>query len=269
MDESDIREIMNGMNLFIAGAIAISNLGLLAYLLTERNKSFAQDKPDKPEEEAAPNEPAVQKEDADGMVGKSKFSMDDLQEYVENLVDVRVQQLIDEKKIGLVKLGDVEFANKADEPSADEIQADEEQVKKDARMTKEQEEASFNDIRIQDVETDEISAPSATGTSMDELEQAFDDAVNPNASLQAKRRAGLIFCPLMNTVFMSNPEMEEVIKKGVDNCIKLSMRQDLNLTPKVKKVEPKPVVNKPPVQKNTEFTVATNIDDFNPADLLK
>ena len=261
---------MNGTTLFLVGAIAISNVGFLGYLLLDRNHKLKKGKPedtdkDSPPEEAPSEESAPV---ADDMIGKSTFSMDDIMDFVDKRVDERVQQLIDEKKLGDVKLGDVEFANKADEPSEEEIKADEEKATSEARMTKEQEDKAFNDVRIQDIETDEVSAPAASGTTMEEIEESVNDALNPNAPVERRRRAAVILCPLIDTNMMDHFVSDDKVRCDVLNCLKLAMHRDLMEKPKPP-VKPAPSKPQPAVRKRAEFTVASNLDDFNPADLLK
>lgn len=275
---------MSGTTLFLLGAIAISNISLLVYLLSDRNKKSKAQDADNSSVDAAKEPPAEQdvKETAEmrhgsSRVGRSTFNIDDLEAMIEQRinekVDERVNRLVEEK-LGDVRLKDVEFAYEEDKPTDEEISADVFVPKprmKDARMSKEQEDASFDDIRIEDVDSDMISAPSANGASMDEIEKSINDAANPDISPEDKIEAGKVLEPLLDTnlieLFTNDAEIFEAIKDCITQNFKDQVLQSGNKKRPVKDSSPTP---EPAViiKRQTEVYIAPKLEDFNPADLI-
>lgn len=106
---------MTGTSLFLLGAVALSNIGFLAYLLLDRNKKM-QPPADKPPENAPAAEPAPLTADTpppQSFVGKSKFNVEDeLESRIDRLVDNAFDRNIRRIKLtmlGDVRLNDVEF----------------------------------------------------------------------------------------------------------------------------------------------------------------
>lgn len=278
---------MSGTTLFLLGAIAITNISLLVYLLSDRNKKSKAQDIDNSSVDTAKEPPAEQvvKETAEmqhesSRVGRSTFNIDDLEAMIEQRinekVDERVNRLVEEK-LGDVRLKDVEFANEEDKPTDEEISADVFVPKprmKDARMSKEQEDASFDDIRIEDVDSDMISAPSANGASMDEIEKSINDAANPYVSPEDKIEAGKVLEPLLDTnlieLFTNDAEIFEAIKDCITQNFKDQVLKSRNNnrpanSAKNSSPAPEPAVI---IKRQTEVYIAPKLEDFNPADLI-
>lgn len=278
---------MSGTTLFLLGAIAISNISLLVYLLSDRNKKSKAQDTDNSSVDAAKEPPTEQdvKETAEmrpgsSRVGRSTFNIDDLEAMIEQCinekVDERVNRLVEEK-LGDVRLKDVEFANEEDKPTDEELSSDIFVPKprmKDARMSKEQEDASFDDIRIEDVDSDMISAPSANGASMDEIEKSINDATNPDVSPEDKIEAGKVLEPLLDTnlieLFTNDAEIFEAIKDCITQNFKDQVLKSRNNnrpahSAKDSSPAPEPAVI---IKRQTEVYIAPKLEDFNPADLI-
>lgn len=278
---------MSGTTLFLLGAIAISNISLLVYLLSDRNKNT---KSQKTGTTSANNlvEPSIEQTEKkeveptnkSSRVGKSQFNIDDLDAMIEQRINEKVEERVNrivEEKLGDVLLKDVEFVNEEDKPTSEELSNDTFVPKprlKDARMSKGQEEASFDNVRIEDVEPDEVSAPSANGASMDEIEKSISDAVNPEVSPEDKIAAGKVLEPLLDTnlieLFTTDAAIFDAIKECISESIKeqifQSKTQRRTANPqKAKSSTPEPTVI---IKRQTEVYIAPKIDDFNPDDLL-
>ena len=272
---------MTGVSLFLLGTVALSNIGFLAYLLLDRNTKLKEPpaKPpgDKPEVAEPPKPEEVP--EPRSLVGKSKFNIEDelesrIDRIVDNAFDRNIRR-VSKAMIGDVRFSDVEFDD-ADETPASYVPNREhivsEQQPKSARMTPEQETASFEDVRIEDVEPDTVSPPSASGATMDEIAESIGTAANPDATTEDKVKAAKILNPLMDTNLMDNLLSYEEIYKGVQECMTELLRADI--ADKKSKRTPKsvPAKSKPTPASTAEsrtFKIAKNIDDFNPADLLK
>lgn len=253
---------MTGISLILLGTVALSNVGLLFYLLNDRNKKLmGTDKPvSNPEKnkEEAKNEP--QSESASKpRVGKSRTVIDsNIEEYIQEQVNSRVKEEIRQLKesmLGDVRPEDVEFKESTEKPTTEE-----EVFTPHARMSKEEEAKAFEDVRINDVDGDMVSAPSATGTSIDEIEEALKTAENPNATPEEKAKAGDIFDKLMDTNLMDKIATDDEILKGVKACVSESIR--VSFTEK----EPRKV--KAVIKNKTTILFPKNDDEFNPEDVF-
>lgn len=257
---------MTGVSIFLLGTVALTNVGFLLYLMRDHNRN-AQPPQAKPPEQAQPTEAEKPKDTPapQATVGKSKFRIEEFDERfdeIEQRFD-RVIQMLDRIE-GDVRLKDVEFANSEDTPTQEEIARDAETVDntpKDNCMTREQEKAAFNDVRIEDVEPEIVSPPSASGATMDDIEKSMETAANPNATPEEKAKAGRVLITLKDTNFMEHFSNDENILKDVMRCCKESCRLEI-----ADKTGKKPVRI---THRKTTIEIAKNIDDFNPADLLK
>jgi len=273
---------MTGTSLFLLGAVALSNIGFLAYLLLDRNRKM-QPPADRPPENAPVEEqpsPEPETPAPQSLVGKSKFNMEDeLESRIDRLVDNAFDRNILRIKLtmlGDVQPGDVEFGDDTrattTPPKADETVNPEPPVK-NARMTPEQEKSAFEDVRIEDVEPDTVSAPSATGATMEDIEESISTAVNPDATAEQKIKAGKVLDPLMDTNLMANLMSYEEIYKGIQSCMTELLRENISdrqaqkpkRTAKAKNAAPVPSAE----AQAPAFKIAENIADFDPADLLK
>lgn len=253
---------MTGISLILLGTVALSNVGLLFYLLNDRNKKLmGTDKPvSNPgqNKEEAKNEP--QSEAASKpRVGKSRTVIDsNIEEFIQEQVNFRVKEEIRQLKesmLGDVNPEDVEFKE-----STEKAAPDEEVFVPHARMTKEEEANAFEDVRINDVDGDMVSAPSATGTSFEEIEEALQTAENPNATPEEKAKAGDIFDKLMDTNLMDKIASYDEILKGVKACVSESIRVSFTET------EPRKV--KSVIKNKTTVLFPQNDDEFNPEDVF-
>ena len=248
---------MNDISMILLGAVAASNLTFILFLFLERNS-----KPDAKESQKAEpvkeNEPEAEQST---MVGKSTFNIDDsLQQNIDQMVRDSFNKVLPgmiEKFIGDVRLKDVEFARKEDEPTPEEVAKDEQLTAKTKQMSAEQEAKAFEDVRIQDVEPDEVSPPVASGASMDDIEESVNIAIDENSTPEEKARAGAMISKFVDTEFMDMFAVDPSIEHKLMICYKQYLREEMN-APKEKK----------PNTKTTIF-FSTNLDDFNPADLLK
>lgn len=278
---------MTGTSLFLLGVVALSNIGFLAYLLLDRNRKM-RPPADKPPEDAPAEEPAPPAPDTPAprsLVGKSKFSIDDeFESRIDRLVDNAFDRNIRRIKLtmlGDVHLNDVEFGDESSAttaaPTGNEIRNDNppmpEQPVKNARMTPEQEMSAFEDVRIEDVEPDTVSAPSATGATMEDIEESISTAVNPDATPEQKMEAGKVLEPLMDTNLMEGLMSYEEIYKGIQSCMTELLRENISdKTVRKSGVKTKKTqsTNKPATEEHASaFKISKNIDDFDPADLLK
>lgn len=194
--------------------------------------------------------------------GKGKLNPTDLDNYFEELAQKAMQKaygVVLEQFIGDVKTNQVVFADQ-EKTEAENVQNNPSETSKipPARMTKEQEEASFNDIRYSDIEEEPVSAPSASGASIDEIEESVETAMNPDASPEAKSRAGRILAKFENTNLSDIFKNDESIYKNVMLCVKESIR-----------VETTKEVERPQLRRRRNFSVPDNFDDFDPRDLLR
>lgn len=278
---------MSGVTLFLLGAVAISNVSLLVYLLSDRNKKVkpkdtetAADKPTvEPPNEKTVTEPA-ETERKSSRVGRSTFNIDDLEAIIEQRINEKVEERVNqlvEEKLGDVHLKDVEFANNEDKATDEEISSDVFVPKprmKDARMSKEQEDASFDDVRIEDVDSDMVSAPSANGASMEEIEKSVNDAINPDVPAEDKIEAGRVLEPLLDTnlieLFTTDADIFEAIKECITQSLKDQVLQSGKQKRSANSTKDSTPTSEPAViiKRQTEVYIAPKIDDFNPADLL-
>lgn len=269
--------MMNGITIFLLGAVAISNFGLIYYLMSDGKSKKSSS--EKPEPDNSPT-PPVSHENSGGngalrthsRVGKSKTVIDavDVEAFIDKKFAQMEKRMIElyESKLGDVNVEDVEFGKSDEAPEAKAAKDDANvSQQNDARMTKEQEEASFEDIR--DVDPDMISAPSASGVSMDEIEKSVSDANNPDATYEEKIAAAEVLRPLADTnlidLFAEDPE----INAGVMECMEQDFRERLAMQTKrkVSKVKEAPKVTKTKSD-NTDFYIPPNINDFDPASLI-
>lgn len=259
----------DGMTIFMVGTIALTNAGLLYYLLSERNSKLKtpqdSNKDDLTKTDEAPKEES-EKPKSKSRVGASKTVIEDIDTYIKKMVKAQIKDefvQLRESLLGDVDTSDVEFK---DAPEGGQESQPESSVQENdtfvphARMTKEQEEASFEDVRINDVDEDMVSAPSATGASMDEVEEALATADNPDATPEEKAKAGDIFDKLMDTYLMDKITSDEEILKKVNACVLESVR--LNFT----KESPRKVESV--VKNRTTIIFPKDVDQFNVEDIF-
>lgn len=261
---------MTGVSILLICAILLTNLGMLGFFFLERNRNLVKASlPPQPEKEKDPvPEPDEKKETDADIVGKSTFNIDDF-EVKFNKVEERLATLSKmlDRLEGDVRLKDVEFTNPEDRPTEEDMANDEAEdekfiPRKFSRMNPETEANAFEDVRIEDFDPDMVSAPSASGVSMEDIESSVDTAMNPAAPADEKAKAGKILNGLVGTDLMDRLTSVEDIYKGVMSCLRESYRMDIGVST-VNKNE------KPSLGKGRKHIVPANIEDFNPADLLK
>ena len=257
---------MNGISLFLIGTVALTNVGFLMYLLKDHNSNVRSDESTKPKDEPKIETPSDKSPPPTNLIGKSRTVIEDFDkrfEKIEQRFDQMYQLL--EKIEGDVKLKDVEFTNPNDAPTQEEISKEEKEdaiKESSARLTPEQEAAAFEDTRIEDVDNDMVSAPSANGASMDEIEEALETAVNAaNASSEELAKAGAILDKLKDTEFEDIFATDAKIMNGVMACITESCRINFSEKPPHRPVSM--------TKRKTTFFIPDNIDDFDPESLFK
>ena len=250
---------MTGAALFLLGTVALTNVGFLLYLVKDHNKKVK-----KVDEKAEPEKPA-NKSDGEtvvkrqALVGKSKTVIEEFDirfGQFEKKVEKMYQML--EQLEGDVRLKDVEFRNSDDAPSKEDIAKDEAEGKAngEARLSPEQESAAFVDVRIDEVDPDMVSAPSATGATTDDIEKSIEVAVNPNATEEEKAKAGEVLSQFQDTQLLDIFTTDDSIYKGVMACIRENCRIEFSDKP-----PHKPVAIS---HKKTTFILPDKVDDFDP-----
>lgn len=256
---------MTGLAIFIAGGILLCNMALVAVVVLDSRKKG------KPEEnrlenstiqESEDNNPPTEDSQKKAGVGKSNFDIDRFESMMKATVE-KVLPAILTDMIGEVRLKDVEFDEetesvesatsiaRTDEKPAQKFQPLSESATKDAFET---------DIRAFD---DEPSAPVASGTTIDELEGAVDTAMNPDSTPQQQVHAGKILSEMQGTELLERLSQNDDIDRRVNLCIRMSIRAEIE-SKEVPMPKPKTVKKSMAVK-----IVTDDIDDFNPADLLK
>ncbi len=259
---------MTGLSIFLVGLVAVSNIGFMVYLLTDRDRKIrhpADNRPEIPEPAQEPERPVPR-----SLVGKSKFNIDDeLESRIDRLVDNAFERnmvRIHDTMLGDVNLRDVEFAQEVRSPAEDASPANVAAPSaRNARMTPEQELSAFDDVRIDDVEPGIVSPPSATGVSMEEIEESIETVTDPGATTEQKVKAAKVLDLLADTNLMDGLLSYEQIAEGIKSCMTESLRADIADKAARKEVK----AHRSATKKAPSFRIARNIDDFDPADLLK
>lgn len=249
---------MTGMELFCAGALLLCNAVVIGFMVMD-NKRKARSSTSEPKESKKPSDESkperdVNSESSSG-IGKSSFDMDLLEAKMKRVLEDTVKETLPvvlNNMLGDVKFKDVEFADNGQETA--------ESKPKFTAMSEEESQMAL-DTDIRDVVDDEPSAPSASGVSIDELENAVSTAVNPDATPEQQAEAGKILSGMQGTEFFDRITANDDIDRRVNLCIKMSIRAEIAM----KGNEPTaPRV----IKKKVETVVSDNLDDFNPADLL-
>ena len=317
---------MNSMTMFLLGTVALTNVALVAYLLGERNRNIKPPEPESQQkdsdgqkspsaEKQPPPEtegPATDKknevrQENDSRVGKSTFDVDEFLKKFESLEQdlIRLNRTVDRLE-GEVKLNEVEFANKEDIPSDEEIAKDSAEEtspdvetsasdaaakENDAQVPASQLDSTFTDVRIEDVDGDEVSSPSATGSTFEDIEESYETVSNPDATPEQRKKAGKVLYPLLDTNLLEraadkirNEVIEcfrEYVKDGIaekssrqvqprqkaktlDSKLSEALPQKDSQSSEAVKAKSETI---PP--KKSDFHIAKDIKDFNPEDLIR
>lgn len=258
---------MTGLAIFIAGGILLCNFVLVAFLILDSRRKNCQPSPQQqqqPSEDESADQPHEEQPKTAG-VCKSSLELDRFESMLAKTVKDTVEQVLPvmlEDMIGDVRLKDVEFAE--DEKS--ETKTSEEQTEeKPAHRFQPLSESAMNDAFETDIRDfdDEPSAPSASGTSIDELENAVDTAMNPEATPRQQAEAGKILSDMQGTELMERLSQNDDIDRRVNLCIRMSIRAEFSSNSN------KPASGKTARKAVSVKIVTDNPDDFNPADLLK
>lgn len=259
---------MTGLAIFIAGGIFLCNVGLVAFLVLDSRRKKNQQSPPPPPQQPSRDENADRPHDKQTKtagVCKSYLELDRFESILAKTVKDTVEQVLPvmlEGMIGDVRLKDIEFVEEEKtETKSSEVQSEGEQTRKFQPLS----EAAMKDafeIDIRDFD-DEPSASSASGTSIEELENAVDTAMNPDATTQQQAEAGKILSEMQDTELMERLSQNDDIDRRVNLCIRMSIRAEFSSDG-----------NKPSTHKVAKKSVSVNIvtdnpDDFDPADLLK
>lgn len=281
---------MSAMSTILLGAIAFTNVALVAYLLGDRNKAMksppeikhppAEEKtqskessPGKPTEKIVENQEMSQTT----RVGVSKFNVDEFMKKFEKLEEsvIRMNMTLDRLE-GDVRVKDVEFANDEDKPSEEEIANDNvesnhnaesaNESKEYARVPNDKLDETFQDARIEDFDGDTVSSPTASGSTIEDIEESVNAATDPDASTEEKIRAAKTLCPLLDTNLMA--AAEEKIKQDILTCVREYIRVEVSEKSTPKSPPKQKSKSKPVVKLKKDFHVSKKLDDFNPADML-
>ena len=255
---------MSGLEIFFVGSLLLCNAVIAGAMVLGKagkqssrkadNKSVVPDNADEQPEKETPSE---QK----SCVGASSFDIDRLEAKMIQAVTDTVKETLPvlvNGVIGDVRLKDIEFAE--ENPDTDETEA---QAKSKFISLSSDETAVAFDTDIRDFDDAGPSAPTATGASLDELENALDTAMDKDATPEQQAEAGRRLSEIKDTqLYERVVSANDDIDRRVNLCIRMSIQAEIearNSTPRPPRVVRKSVsVNMP----------ADNTEDFNPADML-
>lgn len=240
---------MGGIELFICGGILLCNAVYVAHVVIS-SKRKNDNKPDalkdtihqQPKQETSQSEPMQKAEiPDDNGVAPSKFDMDEFMERITSKIvsDVKEQlPVMLSDLVGDMKLQDVEFVPDDEiekfTPAKIVAPLDSEEIK----------DAFDSDLR--DMDDTPPSDPVASGSSIDELEQAVETAMNPESTEEELAEAGKVIEPYRVTKMYDIITSNEEIDRRVELCFRLSIRSELSMkqtkpkkTPSAKSADPK------------------------------
>lgn len=246
---------MSGMSLFLVGLVALGNIGLLGFLILDRNRQIKKsptevDETEEPSDETTDSQEVEQVSQNPVAIGKSSFDIDEMEKMFEEVMERKLPVML-KVALGEVNIRDTEFNDSKEGPN--DTNPAPESAKFKAMSSEESEKAFAEDIR--NMESQDVSAPNATGSSIDEIEKAVDVAVNPNSSDESKAAAGDIIRENQDTNLMEALSEKERFKKGLDEAIRLSLENEMS---EKSGYRPKP-------RRETEYSYR---EVFNPMDLI-
>lgn len=259
-------EDMTGIEIFFCGGFLVIAIFCLL-LLTGIIKPVVQRKASEDKEEkVSPKEEATS--DNAHVVAPSKFNVDEFMAQISSEVisDVRKElPKILKDAIGEVKISDIKFEEGFDE--------DEEFVPRKFKALNEDETDDAFNTDLRNIDDTPPSEPIATGTSMDELEEAMGVAMDNDSSDEDLAKAGKVIEPYTVTKLFDAITTNEEIDRRIELCLTLALRAELSmkLKPSKKdshnneKKEPpsSPVPPEAPVNPESEETVKQAEYDFN------
>lgn len=255
---------MTGLEIFFVGSLLLCNAVIAGALVFGKNGKQSSSKADKksvipdnadeqPEKEVIPMQKSC--------VGASSFDIDRLEaKMIQAVTDTMKETfpILVNGMIGDVRLKDVEFAE--EKPDKDETEAQEKS--KFTPLSSAETDAVF-DTDIRDLDDAGPSAPTATGASLDELENAFDTAMDRDATPEQQAEAGKCLSEIKDTqLYERLVSANDDIDRRVNLCIRMSIQAE---------IEAKNSIPRSPriVRKSVSVNITTdNPDDFNPADML-
>ncbi|MEZ3591359.1 MAG: hypothetical protein K1V84_10020 [Muribaculaceae bacterium] len=255
---------MGGIELFICGGILLCNAVYVVHVVTSSKRKL-DDKPGTPKDTTYPEskhetsqseqEQKVESPDETG-VAPSKFNMDEFMERIasEIVTDVKKQLpgLLSDI-VGEMKLQDAEFV------PDDEIERFT-PAKVAAPLDPEEiQEAFYTDMR--DIDDTPPAAPVASGSSIDELEQAVETAMNPKSTDEELAEAGKVIEPYRVTKMYDIITSNEEIDRRVELCFRLSIRSELSM----RQTKPKkPTSAKSADPKEAKRALSIDLDNVDP-----
>lgn len=255
---------MTGLEIFFVGSLLLCNAVIAGALVFGKNgrqsshkadeKSVVPDNADEqPEKEATPEQKSC--------VGASSFDIDRLETKMIQAVTETMKEtfpILVNGVIGDVRLKDVEFA----EDTQDKNETIVPEKSKFTPLSSDETAAAF-DTDIRDFDDAGPSAPTATGASLDELENAFDTAMDRDATPEQQAEAGKCLSEIKDTqLYERLVSANDDIDRRVNLCIRMSIQAE---------IEAKNSIPRPPrvIRKSVSVNIpADNPDDFNPADML-
>lgn len=257
---------MTGLAIFIAGGILLCNVALVTVVVIDSRKK-GRLKENEPvsstnQESEEKNSASAENPQKKAGVGRSNFDIDRFESMMKATVE-KVLPAILTDMMGDVRLKDVEFDDETEsgETTPFMAQTDEKPAQKFQPLSESATKDAFEtDIRDFD---DEPSAPVASGTTIDELEGAVDTAMNPDSTPQQQAQAGKILSEMQGTELLERLSQNDDIDRRVNLCIRMSIRAEIES-------RESPIPKPKTVKKSVAVKIVTDdIDDFNPADLLK
>lgn len=255
---------MTGLEIFFVGSLLLCNAviaGAMVFGKAGKQSTRKADEksvvPDNADEQPGKERPAEQK----SCVGASSFDIDRLEaKMIQAVTDTMKETfpILVNGMIGDVRLKDVEFAE--EKPDKDETEAQEKS--KFTPLSSAETDAAF-DTDIRDFDDAGPSAPTATGASLDELENAFGTAMDKDATPEQQAEAGKCLSEIKDTqLYERLVSANDDIDRRVNLCIRMSIQAE---------IEAKNSIPRPPrvIRKSVSVNIpADNPDDFNPADML-
>lgn len=259
-------EDMTGIEIFFCGGFLVIAIFCLL-LLTGIIKPVSQKKTSEDKDEKVSPKVEVASDKAQ-VVAPSKFNVDEFMAQISSEVisDVRKElPKILKDAIGEVKISEIKFEEGFDE--------DEEFVPRKFKALNDDETDDAFNTDLRNIDDTPPSEPIATGTSMDELEEAMEVAMDNNSSDEDLAKAGKVIEPYTVTKLFDAITTNEEIDRRIELCLTLALRAELSmkLKPskadshnKEKKAPPSsPVPPETPVNPESEETVKHAEYDFN------
>lgn len=254
---------MSGIEIFFVGGILLCCVVMVAWLMFDA-KQRMRDKPysplDKPETENASVAETEKTAEDTSCIGVSSFEIDRLEELMEKVAKETFKTMIPlamNEIAGDVNLKDVEFVPDPEETAVEKPKPE----KRFSPMTSEEIADAF-ETDIRDFDDSGPAAPMAKGATLDEIEEAFDTALSPDATPEQQAEAGKVLSEVKDTELYDRlASTNDDIDRRVNLCIKMSIKAD---------IEARNAKMSPPRRKVVNKTVSVEIpmDDPDGFDLV-